>query len=75
VTVFIAWPGAATDARHHVADALAQGAPPASSSILAFEAFGLDDGRVASYPQLKAASGPIAVTILPSQQSAWRSWL
>jgi UDP-N-acetylmuramoyl-L-alanyl-D-glutamate--2,6-diaminopimelate ligase len=42
---FIAWPGAATDGRKHVAAALAQGAAAC---------------LVASYPGLKAATGPIA---------------
>ena len=57
---FVAWPGAATDARQHVATALAQGASACLVERTGAEAFGFDDERVASYSQLKAASGPIA---------------
>lgn len=57
---FVAWPGAATDARQHVAAALAQGALACLVEQTGVEPFGFDDERVASYTQLKAASGPIA---------------
>ena len=57
---FIAWPGAAADGRHHVADALARGAQACLVEHFGVQAFGFEDTRVASYPQLKAASGPIA---------------
>ncbi|MEJ1129152.1 UDP-N-acetylmuramoyl-L-alanyl-D-glutamate--2,6-diaminopimelate ligase [Variovorax sp. CCNWLW225] len=61
---FIAWPGAATDGRKHVAAALAQGAAACLVEHEGVEAFGFDQGefsdRIASYPGLKAATGPIA---------------
>lgn len=57
---FMAWPGAAVDARAHVATALANGAAACLVERNGVEAFGLDDARVATYPQLKAASGLIA---------------
>ena len=57
---FLAWPGAATDARQHVAAALAQGASACLVEGAGAEAFGFEDERVARYSQLKAASGPMA---------------
>lgn len=58
---FIAWPGAATDGRKHVAAALAQGAVACLVEHEGVEAFGFDgDERIVSYPGLKAATGPIA---------------
>jgi UDP-N-acetylmuramyl-tripeptide synthetase len=57
---FLAWPGAATDARQHVAAALAQGAAACLVEHTGVEAFNLDDGRVAAYAGLKVASGRIA---------------
>ncbi len=58
---FIAWPGAATDGRHHVQDALAHGALACLVEAEGVDAFGFDAGLpVASYPGLKAATGPIA---------------
>ena len=57
---FVAWPGAATDARQHVATALAQGASACLVERTGVEVFGFEDERVASYSQLKAGSGPIA---------------
>jgi UDP-N-acetylmuramoyl-L-alanyl-D-glutamate--2,6-diaminopimelate ligase len=57
---FIAWPGAATDGRLHVADALSRGAGACVVEQFGVEAFRFDDARVASYAQLKVASGPIA---------------
>jgi UDP-N-acetylmuramoyl-L-alanyl-D-glutamate--2,6-diaminopimelate ligase len=58
---FIAWPGAATDGRKHVAAALAQGAAACLVEHDGVEAFGFQgDDRIASYPGLKAATGPIA---------------
>ena len=55
---FIAWPGAATDGRRYVPDALAQGA---TACLVEREGLsGLADARVAAYAQLKAATGPIA---------------
>ena len=57
---FIAWPGAATDGRAHVADALRRGAAACLVERDGVEAFGFDDAAIASYAALKAASGPIA---------------
>lgn len=59
--VFVAWPGAATDGRKHVAAALARGAAACLVEHEGVEAFGFDgDERIVSYPGLKAATGPIA---------------
>ena len=57
---FLAWPGAAVDARKHVASALAKGASACLVECSGSEAFAFDDPRIASYAGLKAASGPIA---------------
>jgi UDP-N-acetylmuramyl-tripeptide synthetase len=57
---FIAWPGAATDGRRHVAAALAQGAAACLVEQEGVEAFGFPDGAIAGYRALKAATGPIA---------------
>ncbi|CAN5224171.1 hypothetical protein BH10PSE18_BH10PSE18_34770 [soil metagenome] len=57
---FIAWPGAATDGRAHVASALAQGAAVCLVEREGVEAFAFDDDAIASYGGLKAATGPIA---------------
>ena len=61
---FIAWPGAATDGRRHVAAALAQGAAACLVEQEGVDAFGFDfdlaDERIATYVGLKAATGPIA---------------
>ena len=57
---FIAWPGAATDARQHVAAALASGAASCLVERTGAEAYAFDSDKVAAYEQLKAASGPIA---------------
>lgn len=68
---FIAWPGAATDGRQHVAAALAQGAVACLVEHEGVEAFGFDgDERIVSYPGLKAATGPIAAAFYdnPSAQ-------
>lgn len=67
---FIAWPGAATDARQHVADALALGAVACLVEHEGVAGFAFEDERVASYAQLKAASGPIAADYFgqPSHQ-------
>jgi murE/murF fusion protein len=69
---FIAWPGAATDARQHVAGALAQGAAACLVERVGVEAYGFHDERVASYAQLKAASGPLAAAYYgqPAEQLA-----
>jgi UDP-N-acetylmuramoyl-L-alanyl-D-glutamate--2,6-diaminopimelate ligase len=67
---FIAWPGAATDGRSHVPAALAAGAAACLVEQEGVAAFGLDDTRVAAYPWLKAATGPIAAAYFeqPSAQ-------
>ena len=57
---FIAWPGAATDARQHVAAALASGAQACLVERTGAEAYDFQGDNVAAYDQLKAASGPIA---------------
>jgi UDP-N-acetylmuramoyl-L-alanyl-D-glutamate--2,6-diaminopimelate ligase len=57
---FIAWPGAALDGRHYVGAALQAGAAACLVEDDEADAFGFDDARVAAYPGLKAACGPIA---------------
>jgi UDP-N-acetylmuramyl-tripeptide synthetase len=57
---FLAWPGAAVDARAHVAGALAAGAAACLVEQSGVDAFGFDDPRIACYSGLKAASGPVA---------------
>ena len=57
---FIAWPGAATDGRKHVAAALSQGATACLVERDGVDAFGFDSDSIAAYTQLKAATGPIA---------------
>jgi len=68
---FIAWPGATTDARRYVADALAAGAAACIVEADGVLAFALpDDDRVAAMRELKAATGPLASGFLgePSGQ-------
>ena len=57
---FVAWPGAATDGRRHVAAALAQGAAACLVESEGVEAFGFEGDTIACYAGLKAATGPIA---------------
>ena len=57
---FLAWPGAAVDARAHVAGALAAGATACLVEQSGVDAFALDDPRIVAYDGLKAASGPVA---------------
>ena len=57
---FIAWPGAATDGRRYVGAALDQGAAACLVEHEGHAAFELDSAKVASYLQLKPATGPIA---------------
>jgi UDP-N-acetylmuramyl-tripeptide synthetase len=57
---FIAWPGAATDGRHHVASALQSGAVACLVEQAGVDQFGFENEAVAAYPQLKRAAGPIA---------------
>ena len=67
---FIAWPGAATDARRYVREVLAAGAKACLVEALDVENFGFPDGRIAAYAGLKAATAPIAASYFnaPSRQ-------
>ena len=60
---FIAWPGAAVDARQFVEQALKVGASACLVEADGAQAFHFVDERVASYAGLKVASGPIAAEI------------
>jgi UDP-N-acetylmuramoyl-L-alanyl-D-glutamate--2,6-diaminopimelate ligase len=57
---FIAWPGAATDGRAHVADALARGASVCLVEQAGVTAFGFVGEHIATLAHLKAATGLIA---------------
>jgi UDP-N-acetylmuramoyl-L-alanyl-D-glutamate--2,6-diaminopimelate ligase len=57
---FLAWPGAAFDARAQVAAALAAGAAACLVEQDGAQTFAFSDARVATYPGLKAASGLVA---------------
>jgi murE/murF fusion protein len=57
---FIAWPGYASDGRQYVKQALERGAATCLVERDGVEAFGFEDARVATLPQLKAATGLIA---------------
>jgi UDP-N-acetylmuramyl-tripeptide synthetase len=57
---FIAWPGYASDGRQYVKQALERGAATCLVERDGIEAFGFEDARVATLPQLKAATGLIA---------------
>jgi UDP-N-acetylmuramyl-tripeptide synthetase len=67
---FIAWPGAATDGRRHVASALAQGATACLVEREGVDVFAFEDASIASYAQLKSATGPIAAAYFerPTEQ-------
>jgi UDP-N-acetylmuramoyl-L-alanyl-D-glutamate--2,6-diaminopimelate ligase len=67
---FIAWPGAATDARQYVPEVLAAGARACLVEQAGAEVFGFSDARVAAYSGLKAATAPIAAAYFehPSRQ-------
>ncbi|MBA4326874.1 MAG: UDP-N-acetylmuramoyl-L-alanyl-D-glutamate--2,6-diaminopimelate ligase [Polaromonas sp.] len=67
---FIAWPGAATDARRYVGGVLDAGAGACLVERDGVESFGLTDSRVAAYPGLKLATAPIAAEFFghPSRQ-------
>jgi UDP-N-acetylmuramoyl-L-alanyl-D-glutamate--2,6-diaminopimelate ligase len=66
---FIAWPGAATDGRRFVPQALAQGAVACLVEREGSEAYGFGGEAVATFTGLKAGSGPIAAAYYeqPSQ--------
>jgi UDP-N-acetylmuramoyl-L-alanyl-D-glutamate--2,6-diaminopimelate ligase len=57
---FIAWPGAATDARQHVAAAISKGATACLVELAGVGSYEFNSDCVAAYSQLKAASGRIA---------------
>ncbi len=57
---FIAWPGAATEGRAHVASALARGATACLVEQSGAEPFGLHGEHIAALTGLKAATGEIA---------------
>jgi UDP-N-acetylmuramyl-tripeptide synthetase len=67
---FIAWPGAATDARKYVAGVLDAGAQACLVEREGVESYGFKDGRVAAFPGLKLATAPIAAEFFghPSRQ-------
>jgi UDP-N-acetylmuramoyl-L-alanyl-D-glutamate--2,6-diaminopimelate ligase len=67
---FIAWPGAATDARKYVGDVLAAGAQACVVEQAGAEAYEFSDNRVAAYNGLKLATAPIAAAYFehPSQK-------
>lgn len=56
----LAWPGAAADARAHVAKALAAGAQACLVEHDGVQAFAFSDARIATYQGLKSASGLVA---------------
>jgi UDP-N-acetylmuramoyl-L-alanyl-D-glutamate--2,6-diaminopimelate ligase len=57
---FVAWPGAATDGRAYVGQALAQGAAAVLVEADGLQAFDLSGDRIAALKGLKAATGLIA---------------
>lgn len=57
---FLAWPGAAADARAHVVAALAAGAAACLVEHEGAQAFAFNDARIAAYRGLKADSGRVA---------------
>ena len=57
---FIAWPGAATDGRAHIASATARGATACLVEQVGMEAFDLSGAPTAALQDLKAATGDIA---------------
>ena len=69
---FIAWPGAARDARAYVRQTLEQGASACLVEQDGAQAFGFEDERIARYAGLKAGSGPVAAAYYdhPSERLA-----
>lgn len=57
---FIAWPGAANDARQYVAGALASGAKACLVELIGTERYAFSGEGITAYRQLKAAAGAIA---------------
>ena len=67
---FIAWPGAATDGRRFVADALAQGASACLVEQEGVAAFGFERPEVATYAGLKAGTVRVADVYYESPSKA-----
>jgi len=67
---FIAWPGAAVDARQFVRKALQQGAAACLVEREGLEAFGLDGERIACYQGLKMDTGAIAAEFFGTPSAA-----
>ncbi|MES2190555.1 MAG: UDP-N-acetylmuramoyl-L-alanyl-D-glutamate--2,6-diaminopimelate ligase [Pseudomonadota bacterium] len=67
---FIAWPGAATDARQYVAEVLAAGAEACIVEDEGSASFNFANEKIAAYAGLKSAAGPIAAAYFeePSKQ-------
>ena len=67
---FIAWPGAATDAREYVGGVLAAGAQACLVEDQGAESYGFSDPRIATYLGLRDAAAPIAAAYFeePSRQ-------
>jgi UDP-N-acetylmuramoyl-L-alanyl-D-glutamate--2,6-diaminopimelate ligase len=57
---FLAWPGRSVDARRYVPQVLAAGATACLVEREGFEAWGLDDPRIAALPGLAAQAGELA---------------
>lgn len=67
---FLAWPGAAVDARQHVASALKKGAVACIVEMAGAEPYQFEGDAVAGYRNLKTASGLVAAAYFdnPSEQ-------
>lgn len=67
---FIAWPGAATDAREYVGGVLAAGAQACLVEEQGAESYEFSDPRIATYLGLRSAAAPIAAAYFeePSRQ-------
>ena len=67
---FIAWPGAAQDARKYVADVIKAGSGACLVELDGVESYGFTDTKIATYAGLKAAAAPIAADYFnnPSRQ-------
>ena len=66
---FIAWPGAATDGRRYVPQALAAGAAACLVEHHKVDRYGFDDPRIATLAGLKAATGPVALAMVLSSSA------
>jgi UDP-N-acetylmuramyl-tripeptide synthetase len=67
---FIAWPGAANDARQYVGQVLSAGAKACLVEKNSVEPYGFEDEKIALYAGLKGAAAPIAAAYFeqPSKQ-------